>query len=404
MNQPDPSEDASRVLESVTDLEVSEEPPTYEVVGGALQTEYIASPGVDIVQLDSDQHGAFRNYVIPESLAGQIQGQPSALSGNARGRLWDKVEILTVIFTTLGVCQHIFSVVATALVVGSSKHAGRAGQRSDTLGSHDMHIILLAVALSIGLCHEFSRVLALLPTRIAETQTGLQSPRWQLIAKASRRIAVNWCMLSIVAGPLHLLQAMVVYFAIMHEHKTTFSVTFVVLAVLEFSIVFVTPSMWNQPSFEEGEWQLPLEGDIGGVPQGRLLPRSRHTEPRLEIRRFELTTLADPPPEAEANCNTMCSICMSSFANGDQISQLPCYHMFHSQCIAMWLEQPSSKGCPMRCQQRKFPVIVPPISSEGSAPTVDDASKPDDEHGPHEDSDDDMSIVTLGEVRAILDV
>mmetsp|Transcript_35157 Transcript_35157/g.64195 ORF Transcript_35157/g.64195 Transcript_35157/m.64195 type:complete len:387 (-) Transcript_35157:34-1194(-) len=344
---------------------------------------------------------------VLQSLSQQVTGQNS--SESSRPRHLDPVEIVTILFTALGVCQHIFSVVATALVVGSSRHAGDTDTESRALGGHSTHVTLLACALILGLCHELSRILALFPTRIVEAR-GMTGHFWQLFAKASRRVAINWCMLSIVAGPLHLLQAMVVYFAIIHEHKTIFSVSFVVLAVLEFCIVFVTPSLWNQPGYEEGEWTTPtgphevedpmVDRYIEEGRPGYMAPRRsnfHHPEKRVEMRDFALTSLVELPPEAEISCNNMCSICMSPFANGEIISQLPCYHMYHYECIRLWLARPTSRGCPMRCQQKRFAVVSPlPDNEQGESAATDDVNVEASENSG--DIESDQHVVSAGHV------
>lgn len=45
-------------------------------------------------------------------------------------------------------------------------------------------------------------------------------------------------------------------------------------------------------------------------------------------------------PEGKAEC----SICMESVGVGDEVTQLPCLHWFHGQCIEMWLSQHNT--CP----------------------------------------------------------
>ena len=40
-----------------------------------------------------------------------------------------------------------------------------------------------------------------------------------------------------------------------------------------------------------------------------------------------------------------CSICLSQFDEGDEISILPCLHKFHKICITQWLKM--SKKCPI---------------------------------------------------------
>ena len=50
--------------------------------------------------------------------------------------------------------------------------------------------------------------------------------------------------------------------------------------------------------------------------------------------------------------NTKCVICLSEFALGDQVSALPCAHVFHTECIASWIK----KHC--QCPVCKFNVTL----------------------------------------------
>ena len=52
------------------------------------------------------------------------------------------------------------------------------------------------------------------------------------------------------------------------------------------------------------------------------------------------------------NNNTKCIICLSEFEIGDQVSALPCAHVFHSECIASWLK----KHC--QCPVCKFDITL----------------------------------------------
>ena len=56
--------------------------------------------------------------------------------------------------------------------------------------------------------------------------------------------------------------------------------------------------------------------------------------------------------ENNNNSNNKCVICLSEFELGDQVSALPCAHVFHTDCIASWIK----KHC--QCPVCKFNVSL----------------------------------------------
>ena len=56
-----------------------------------------------------------------------------------------------------------------------------------------------------------------------------------------------------------------------------------------------------------------------------------------------------PTVEVSGGCNeddaASCAVCLEDYASGERARELPCRHMFHSQCIVPWLEIHSS--CPV---------------------------------------------------------
>merc|ERR1719350_954189 len=53
-------------------------------------------------------------------------------------------------------------------------------------------------------------------------------------------------------------------------------------------------------------------------------------------------TAAAAAPSAE---QSVCVICMESFAEGDVLRTLPCFHNFHCGCVDQWLEH--KRSCPV---------------------------------------------------------
>lgn len=52
-----------------------------------------------------------------------------------------------------------------------------------------------------------------------------------------------------------------------------------------------------------------------------------------------------------------CTICLSEFEEEDEAVQLPCNHVFHTECVGRWLQR--SRHCPMRCPQLVLPPMMP---------------------------------------------
>ena len=40
-----------------------------------------------------------------------------------------------------------------------------------------------------------------------------------------------------------------------------------------------------------------------------------------------------------------CTICLTEYNNGDELTTLPCFHFFHPKCINIWLQR--SNNCPI---------------------------------------------------------
>lgn len=76
-----------------------------------------------------------------------------------------------------------------------------------------------------------------------------------------------------------------------------------------------------------------------------------------------LSTSATSTPSV----STACSICLNEYESTDQVSTSKkdgCDHMFHKECLEVWLSKHSS--CPY-CRMELLPAVVPPVSSASSS-------------------------------------
>ncbi|XP_019164312.1 PREDICTED: RING-H2 finger protein ATL33-like [Ipomoea nil] len=70
-------------------------------------------------------------------------------------------------------------------------------------------------------------------------------------------------------------------------------------------------------------------------------------EPKTEKQRLELVSTVKYKRESPENeSGAECSVCLSAFVDGEEISELnDCKHTFHAKCIATWLRSRST--CPI---------------------------------------------------------
>ncbi|KAG0282771.1 hypothetical protein BGZ96_000138 [Linnemannia gamsii] len=71
-------------------------------------------------------------------------------------------------------------------------------------------------------------------------------------------------------------------------------------------------------------------------------------------------------PFANANAQTMCSICLADYEVGEQVRTLPCYHQYHQGCIDPWLLNVTAL-CPI-CKRDLFPSPPSTCGSTGVPP------------------------------------
>jgi hypothetical protein len=69
--------------------------------------------------------------------------------------------------------------------------------------------------------------------------------------------------------------------------------------------------------------------------------------------------------------NTMCSICLEEYADGEVLRVLPCNHNFHTCCIVPWLTEQQA-NCPL-C---KHSLVKPHSSDEEGWEDIEDGHRP----------------------------
>jgi hypothetical protein len=110
----------------------------------------------------------------------------------------------------------------------------------------------------------------------------------------------------------------------------------------------------------------------------------------------------------ESMTNDMCTICISKFDVGENITELECKHSLHTHCIAEWVKYKSE--CPI-CRYAIITVDETPELDGHHPPPLEDGDDPPpleegDDPLPLEDGDDPLEdgddILLLGTVMTLL--
>ena len=69
----------------------------------------------------------------------------------------------------------------------------------------------------------------------------------------------------------------------------------------------------------------------------------------MHLREAEYGAMQDVQDDRDMESNEdTCSVCLDSYAEGDQLSLLPCAHRFHTKCIQPWVRQSGRRAlCPL---------------------------------------------------------
>ena len=85
---------------------------------------------------------------------------------------------------------------------------------------------------------------------------------------------------------------------------------------------------------------------------------------------LENVTASSPMPYAIAEKEDLnCCICLENLVPGDDAQKLPCDHIFHTRCIAEWLQ--GSRFCPFRCAGVVMRPIPKKQASTGKCQTLE---------------------------------
>ncbi len=72
-----------------------------------------------------------------------------------------------------------------------------------------------------------------------------------------------------------------------------------------------------------------------------------------------------------AQNNDICAICHETIINNDDCTYTPCFHKYHSKCLALWIEKFSNNTCPLcnssvSARNSNSPIIFTPVENETS--------------------------------------
>eukprot|EP00441_Pelagodinium_beii_P047513 CAMPEP_0197620282 /NCGR_PEP_ID=MMETSP1338-20131121/1138_1 /TAXON_ID=43686 ORGANISM="Pelagodinium beii, Strain RCC1491" /NCGR_SAMPLE_ID=MMETSP1338 /ASSEMBLY_ACC=CAM_ASM_000754 /LENGTH=221 /DNA_ID=CAMNT_0043189423 /DNA_START=75 /DNA_END=740 /DNA_ORIENTATION=- len=73
---------------------------------------------------------------------------------------------------------------------------------------------------------------------------------------------------------------------------------------------------------------------------------------------FESFTMDPDTAHRLKRLEDICVICMCDFALGQQVTALPCEHVFHKECFMSYASRKSVISCPLRCPMGKAKVQV----------------------------------------------
>ncbi|KAA3675401.1 uncharacterized protein DEA37_0014388 [Paragonimus westermani] len=101
---------------------------------------------------------------------------------------------------------------------------------------------------------------------------------------------------------------------------------------------------------------LETESDEGSDLEELELSNLRDVDNNIDIKgvRMSIYTLTTTVQNAQVDKLPICPICLMDYEEGDRIITLPCFHVYHKECVRSWLH--SGEGCAM-CRLAPFDLI-----------------------------------------------
>mmetsp|Transcript_6076 Transcript_6076/g.14535 ORF Transcript_6076/g.14535 Transcript_6076/m.14535 type:complete len:347 (-) Transcript_6076:138-1178(-) len=265
--------------------------------------------------------------------------------------------------------QYLFSVLTVALL--SQIPTRKQEPRPWAHGYADKSVTLVALMLCVGFALFALRVLLLgviAMKRRATVDSHTAENSWvELAVTISRQLS----FIGLSGAPIYFIESMCLRIAWDHSLRFSISCILLGLASMEISLSCVLLLWYNPVSAPPEE---PAAGATLFKPRierppikvEHLLCKCREQQEASEAHSCASCGTLESPVRTEADkqesstrggklkplyiddLEVLCAICLMPLVAGDVAGSLPCKHLFHSDCVARWLE--SGHACPMRCE------------------------------------------------------
>lgn len=117
-------------------------------------------------------------------------------------------------------------------------------------------------------------------------------------------------------------------------------------------------------------WHSCVAHACAGTTQLQVQHERMHTQVGVSgacLSKLTSGTFAQLAAECGGACDDKCAVCQEQFGGSDMLTQLPCKHNFHQDCIGEWLQ--GSKMCPV-CM-REVTEAAPPAEQVCAEPAAE---------------------------------